>query len=244
MESEPSNPKGFCLNASCFESKRQAAEAAKHALLSKISRRRDQTPTAIKKATPKWLKKTTAVGYVSRELKKAADSSAKTDTQNSKRDASGGRPLTDSEKAIQAFAKSQQTWQENAYQAILDGINADPVYRVGWSVLVATEAFQQQANWDIPRIHVHTSQPCVTEPTLAKLSAKVKKAIELAMKGTRTAWIELAGWNKQGDPDYREEVGWLHPEALVLLAGHVTVELPDMPQWNAPRKPDATVTSK
>lgn len=244
MESDSTNPKGYCLNASCFESKRNAAEAAKHALLSKISRRRDQTPTAIKKATPKWLKKTTAVGYVSRELKKAAASPAKTDTQESKRDVSRGRPLTDFEKAIQAFAKSQQAWQEAAYQAVLDGINADPAYRVGWCVLIATEAFQQQENWEIADINGYSNQPCVTEPTLAKLSAKVKKAIDLAMKGTRTAWIELAGWNEQIDPDYRNDVGWLHPEALRLLAGHVGAELPDMPQWKAPSKPDATAASK
>ena len=54
------------------------------------------------------------------------------------------------------------------------------------------------------------------------------------MKGTRAAWLELAGWNKQSNPDRRSEVGWPHPETLKLLAVAVGVTLPPMPEWTPP----------
>lgn len=240
VEAEADNPRGYCLDISCFEAKRAAVEAAKAAVYKKIARRRDQTPTAIKRAAPSWIKDTSVVGHVQRELKKAAENTEVPKAKTPARDHQGGRKLTDHEEAVVKFAEALEKWYRKSFDAVLKGINADPVYRVGWCLLAGTEAYHRQDNWKIPYIDRHANEPCTDDPTLPPLPNKIAQAIELAMKGTRAAWIELAGWNKQGDPDYREQVGPIHTDALLLLAERVGVKLSKTPEWKAPVPADAT----
>jgi len=58
--------------------------------------------------------------------------------------------------------------------------------------------------------------------------------------GTRSAWVELAGWTKQGDPDYRDQIGLIHPDALMHLADVIGVKLPKVPTWAMPSADDVS----
>jgi hypothetical protein len=237
IDEDAANPRGFCLNPACYNAKHQAADEAKQQALRKISQRQVQTPDAIRKVVPDWMKESSVVGFVQRQLEKVKTAKENGKTPEEKKDrTSSGRQLTPHEQALIAFADQVSAWMEKAYVKVLNGINKDPAYRVGWSLLAGTEAFWNQPNWKLSRPSPYG--PEITEsPELPPLPAAVKQVIGLAMKGTRPAWIELAGWNKQGDPDRRSEVGWPHAEALKLLAETVGVTLPPIPQWMPPTQP-------
>lgn len=235
LESESNNPRGYCLNASCYEAKRKAADAAKQGVLKKIAKRKEQTPAAIRRASPTWLKESSVVGFVQRELKKAEGNDTPVEPKPVRRtQQKPGRALTSLEKAIVAFSKDQDTWEIESYTAIMETINANSVHRVGWCLLVCTEAFWDHGGWDFPTVSEHSDKPCTEVPTLSKLPPKVKQAIELAMKGTKAAWVELASWTFQDDPDDRAQIGWLHPDALVVFADAIGVKLTARPVWKAP----------
>lgn len=235
IDEDAANPRGFCLNPACYNAKQEAAQTAKEQVLSKIRTRTVQTPDAIRKAAPPWLKDSTVIGYVKRQLEKTktkGENDATPDEAGETR-RHGGRQLTPHEQAIITFIDAMTQWTQKAYAKVLAGINKDPAYRVGWSLLAATEIFWNQPNWKGTRPHVYG--PEVTEsPELPPIEDKVKQAIELAMKGTRPAWLELAGWNRQGDPDQRREIGIPHPETLRLLADAVGGKLTDAPVWVPP----------
>lgn len=179
------------------------------------------------------------VGYVQRQLKKAAEGDQESQAPSAKTARQQGRTITAHEQAILQFGEAQERWQRKALEAVLKGVNADSVHRVGWCLLAGTEAFRNQGNWHVPRINVNSPEPCVEEPKLSPLPDKVREAIGLAIKGSRQGWIELAGWTKQSHPDQWEAVGWIHPEALELLAEAVGVKLTKMPEWKAAIPADA-----
>jgi len=237
IEEDAANPRGFCLNPGCYNAKHQAADAAKEQVLRKISQRQVQTPEAIRTLAPDWMKESTVVGFVQRQLDKAKSAGQKGHRpQEPKVRGYEVRQLTAHEQALIAFGDQVTAWMDKAYAKVLNGINKDPAYRIGWCLLAGTEAFWSQPRWKLSRPSPYG--PEVNEsPELPPLPAAVKQAVELAMKGTRPAWIELAGWNKQGNPDRRGEVGWPHPDALKLLAEAVGVELPTVPQWTPPNPP-------
>jgi rubrerythrin len=234
LESDSQNPRGYCLNASCFETKQKAADAAKAAVYQKVAKRQDQSPATIRRVAPRWLKDSAVVGFVQRQLKKAADGDKKPKPKTGTRKAETGRELTPHEKALVAFAKAEESWQIESFKAILEAINANPAYRVGWCLLAGTAVFQNQANWQFPTVSIHSKEPATESPTLPKLKRKIKQAIELAMKGTKAAWVELASWTPQDHPDDWDDIGWMHPEALVTLAEAVGAKLSKRPEWKAP----------
>lgn len=239
IEEDAGNPRGFCLNPACYKAKHEAADAAKEQVLRKISQRQVQTPEAIRQLAPDWMKESTVVGFVQRQLEKEKSAGSNGNKSYEARSRNyDGRPLTPHEQALIAFTDQIAAWTDKAYTKVFAGINKDPAYRVGWCLLAGTEAFCHQPQWKLARPSIYG--PEVTDaPELPPLPALVKEVIELAMKGTRPAWIELAGRNKQGDPDRRDEVGRPHPDTLKLLAQAVDVELPPLPKWTPPTSPKA-----
>lgn len=239
IDEDAANPRGFCLNPACYNAKHQAADAAKEHVLRKISQRQVQTPEAIRQLAPEWMKESSVVGFVQRQLEKAKVSGQKDQpAKEPKARSYGGRSLTRHEQALIAFTDQVAAWTDKAYAKVLSGINKDPAYRVGWCLLAGTEAFWHQPQWKLPRPSIYGPE-VADSPELPPLPPSVIEVIELAMKGTRPAWIELAGRNKQGDPDRRDEVGRPHPDTLKLLAEAVGVELPPVPTWTPPTAPKA-----
>lgn len=230
IDEDATNPQGFCLHASCYNAKHQAADAAKEQIYKKISARQDQTPEAIRKITPVWLKESTMVGYVKRQLEKAAK------VENGKappqpRSAPAGRPLSEHEQALTKFAEAYGSWEQEAFTAVLKGINSDPVFRVNWCVLLGVPTFWAQPHIEVPTVHSYSAEPCTAEPVLLPLPEQVEHAIQLAFKGTRNGWLELLKECEQVDPDQRAGLGIPHHRALELLAAAVNVKVPPVPQW-------------
>ena len=93
IDEDAANPHGHCLNASCYNAKHEAVESAKQQVFKKIRDKEDQTPTAIKKIAPDWIKENTVVNAVKRQLDRAANPKA-ADTSKA-RDVFRGRTLTD-----------------------------------------------------------------------------------------------------------------------------------------------------
>ena len=245
IDEDSANPNGYCLHASCYNSKHEAVEAAKLQVLKKISQRQDQTPEAIRKITPEWLKETSVVGFVKRQLEKASENGKETPVTKPKV-VSTGRTLTEHELALQQYATQFDAWEKKAYKAILKAINADPLYRVCWCVLLGVPGFWEHPRMALPHIHLY-GEPTTKEPLLPPLSKEVEQAVVLAFKGTRNSWVDLLRDYVQSDPDSRSILGIPHPRVLELLAEAMKVTLSAMPEWkpvtaspeSAPEKPEA-----
>jgi ParB/RepB/Spo0J family partition protein len=237
IDEDAGNPQGFCLYASCYKDKYKATDAAKEQILKKISTREDQSPEAIRKITPGWLKESTVVGYVKRQLEKAANAEGGK-SGNGKhtpqpRTAAAGRPLTEHELALQKFAEAFGAWEKAAFVSVLEGINADPVYRVGWCVLLGVPAFWEQLSMEIPTVRPYAAEACTEEPLLPPLPKEAEEAIHSVFKGTRNGWVELLKDCEQINPNERASLGIPHPRALELLAECVKVTLAPVPEWKA-----------
>ena len=245
IDEDAANPQGYCLNASCYNAKCEAVEAAKAQVLKKISGHEDQTPEAIRKVSPDWLKETTVVGYVKRQLEKTANAKSENGktTTRQPRTVPAGRSLTDHEQALQKFAEAFGAWQQRAYAAVLKGINVDPLFRVNWCVLLGVPAFWEQPRMEVPSVQTYSAEPTTKEPVLPALPAEIEQAIRAAFKGTRNGWIDLLKEYPQINPDQRPGLGMPHPRVLELLAEQVTVKLPPMPEWK-PVSPQSTPTAE
>lgn len=227
IEEDAANPHGFCLNAACYRAKHTAVEAAKDEVLKKVERRQDKTPAAIRTVAPKWLKESSVVGYVKRQLEKGEEGK---NTPKKSRPSYSGRDLTDHEKALQKFSKELHAWTEKSFASVLNGINKEAAYRVGWCVLLGVEAFRDHPSPNVP--HVSEYGPPITDmPTIPAVPEEIGKAITLAFKGNRQAWLELLANEEQGNPDLKTGLGVLHPGVLELLAAAVDVKLSASPQW-------------
>jgi hypothetical protein len=230
IDEDATNPLGYCLHASCYNAKHEAAEAAKEQVFKKVNARQDQTPEAICKVSPDWLKESTVVGYVKRNLEKARSSENGKPAQKPKASPTG-RPLTEHEVALGNFVEAFNAWEQRAYATVLKGINADPLHRVCWCVLLGVPVIWDHPRVQQPRVHGHSVEPSTEEPVIPAFSNSLEEAIELAFKGTRNAWVELLKDHEQIDPDQRGGLGIPHPRAIELLAEAVKVKLPAAPQW-------------
>jgi ParB/RepB/Spo0J family partition protein len=244
IDEDAGNPRGFCLNRSCYDAKYQAAEAIKEQVLKKMSKRQVRTPEAIRKSVPPWLKASSVTAFVQRQLQKAE----KHDNGHGKpkhrpgngqvQPAHRGRPLTAHELTLRKFINEFGLWQRSAYTVVMAGINAQPVYRVSWCVLLGVETFWNHPRVEMPYINEY-GPPCKEEPSIPLLSEELEKVIGLAFKGTRNAWLELLADEVQADPDQRLDFDISHPRVLELIADAVEVELPPVPQWTPPTPPAA-----
>src|SRR5262249_3978364 len=146
---DTANPHGYCLNASCFNAKHEAVEAAKEQVFKKIKEKKDQSPQAIREIAPEWIKETTVVGHVKRQLERAARPPAPATASHI-----GSRPreFTDHEVALQKFADAFHAWEQRAWKAVLKGINSNPSHRVSWCVLLGVPAVWDRARMKIPAV--------------------------------------------------------------------------------------------
>jgi hypothetical protein len=202
-------------------------EAAKDEVLKKVERRADKTPEAIRTVAPKWLKESSVVGHVKRQLEKAENGK---ETPKKPRPSYGGRELTEHEKAVQRFSKELHDWTEKAFDTVLKGINKEAAHRVGWCVLLGVEAFRDHPRVKLPHVSEY-SPPCTEAPAIPAILEKAGQAITAAFKGNRQAWLELLADEEQGNPDLKSGLGVPHPVVLELLASAVGVKLPATPQW-------------
>ena len=162
-------------------------EAAKEQVFKKISGKEDQTPAAIKKIVPDWIKETTVVGHVKRQLEKAAHPPAPAKAHA----ASSVREFTEHEQALQKFADAFHAWEKKALTAVIKAINSDPAYRVSWCVLLGVPAMWDHPRMKIPMVQVY-AEPQTNEPELPPLSQEIQDAIASAFLGTRAGWTEAA----------------------------------------------------
>lgn len=236
IDEDQNNPQGYCLNPSCFNAKHDAAQAAKEQVLKKVSQRKDQTPEIIRQLAPEWLKEGTVVGFVKRQLEKAANG----EKQPPKKTASdGGRPLTDHEIALGKFSEEFRAWEARAYKAVLKGINADPAFKVSWCILLGVSAFWEQPKIQIPHVNRYASEPVTEEPVLPEFPKELEAIMQSAFKGGKSVWIELLKEEEQANPDHRHGLGIPHPRALQLLAELVKITLKPKPEWKPVSPPTA-----
>ena len=188
IDEDAANPQGYCLHASCYNAKHGAVEAAKEQIFKKINSRQDRTPEAIRKISPGWLKEATIVGYVKRQLEKAVASEGAKLASTPRQPP--GRQLSDHALAVQKFAQTFYAWNEQAYTLILKGVNADPLHRVNWCVLLGVPAFWEQPGMEMQVVNLPNTETVEHEPVLLPLPEPIESAIRLAFKGTRNAWVE------------------------------------------------------
>jgi ParB-like chromosome segregation protein Spo0J len=227
IDEDATNPNGYCLHSACFNGKHEAVEAAKEQVVKKISQKDDQSPGAIRKLAPQWLKETSVVGHVKRQLEKAA----RPPTPSTKaRGSDSPRELTEHEKALQKYADKLAAWQKKAWATVMEAINTNPAHRVSWCVLLGVPAM-----WDHPRVTVPIVQvyrePQTQEPEVPPVAAELQTAIMTAFDGTRAGWIEVLKGHEQIHPDSRNGFGVPHPCVLERLADAIKVKLPPTPQW-------------
>lgn len=251
IDDDPANPRGVCLNPSCYDAKQKACQEAKHLVFVTIRKRSVQTPDAIRKAAPDWLKESSVVGYVKRQLDKlkatneigngndptgSEDEGSASTRRRSGPSRNDQRPLTGHEQRLVSFSDQLEAWQADAYTKVLEAINADPARRVAWVLLQAVEAFREHPRIGVPYVSVY-GQPTQESPTVPEVADSVREVIRLAFKGTRSGWIELLADQQQGDPDERMALGVPHPTVLQWIAEEVGVELPDVPIWTPATTP-------
>jgi ParB/RepB/Spo0J family partition protein len=230
LKEDTGNPNGYCHHASCFNAKHGAVDAAKEHIFKKIKDKEDQTPTAIKKIAPGWMKESTVVGHVKRQLEKAARPPA---AESKTRTASNVREFTEHEKALREFADSFHAWEQKAWKAVFKAINADPSHRVSWCVLLGVPAMWDHPRMQIPMVQLYAPEQ-TAEPELPPLSAELESAVKTAFAGTRAAWIEILTPHEQIHPDSRGGFGIPHPRILELLASEMKVKLSKTPKWTPP----------
>jgi ParB/RepB/Spo0J family partition protein len=232
IDEDAANPQGFCLNPACYNGKHEAAQTAKEEILARISKRSVQTPEAIRKVTPDWLKETSVIGFVKRQLEKASKSNGEVHPERPT-EGRGLRILTPLEHAIQQFAGEHDEWEQKASTAVMKGINKEPVHRVSWCVLLGVAGFWKHARYQIPFVGQY-GPPRTIEPILPPLETEIEEAVKLAFKGTRNGWLDVLADQKQADPSQRDRFGIPHPRVLQLIAEAVGVNLPPPPQWTPP----------
>lgn len=240
QEPDPQNPRGVCLNPSCYKAKTQATETVK-AQLAKAFSRRKRPPAAneIDEKAPDWIKPATARGYVQREHKKRqeqgdANAAGAAAASRAPRSRNGERPLTTHEQALEKFSDAMHKWEDSTSRAILDGCNQKPLHHAALCVLVFTAAWQtRQHAWNIPYISKWQNKATTESPEPPKpIDPDLAEAVDLFSQGKLTALEKLAQL-KQGHGDgslhIDEEV--LHPEALVRMAEAVGAKIDPCPDW-------------
>ncbi|HEY1684373.1 MAG TPA: ParB N-terminal domain-containing protein [Tepidisphaeraceae bacterium] len=231
IDEDGANPRGFCLNSSCYKAKQEAAQSVKEQVLAKISHRQVQTPEAIRKAAPEWIKESSLVSYVKRQLEKASNGQAESAKET--KHAYAGRQLTEYELALKQFLGKFSRWQHNAWKDVLAAINDKAIHRVSWCVLLGVNEF-----WDHPRVHLphiaEYSPECTEELVIPPLPKRIQQMIRLAFKASRNGWVRLLRRQKQVDPDQKQGAGIPHPLILQWLAEAVGAELPPPPEWTPP----------
>ncbi|MBC7784182.1 MAG: ParB N-terminal domain-containing protein, partial [Burkholderiales bacterium] len=176
IDEDPDNPRGFCLNAACYNGKQKACGEAKQQVFVKISKRSVQTPDAIRKAAPDWLKESSVIGYVKRQLEKAkVQGDNATTGEDSERSSSRDhrRPLTDHEQRLIAYGDQMETWQSAAYAAVLEAVNTDPVRRIGWLVLHGVGVFAGHPRIQSPHVNRY-GDSTTEEPVIPTIGIEVR----------------------------------------------------------------------
>jgi ParB-like chromosome segregation protein Spo0J len=227
IDEDAANPHGYCLNASCYNAKHEAVEAAKDQVFKKIAKKEDQTPTAIREIAPEWVKESSVVGYVKRQLERAARPAA---TATKARGESPVREFTEHEQALQKFTDAFHAWEKKAWTAILKGINSDPAHRVSWCVLLGVPGMWDHPHMAIPMVQLY-AEPQTLEPELPTLPAELETSVVSAFLETRAGWMEVLKAHELIHPDSHGGFGFPHPRILQLLADGMKVKLPAMPQW-------------
>jgi ParB/RepB/Spo0J family partition protein len=236
IDEDAANPRGYCLNGSCYDAKQMAAQTVKEEVLKKISGRQVQTPEVIKKAAPPWMKGASVVGYVKRQLDKQQDGEGQSVEESRSSSSNGLRSLTPHEEALEAFRGELESWQGKSFAKVLRKINGEPVYKVGWCVLLGVEGFLDHPRIEVPYTSIY-SVPCTKEPVIPEVDEAIERAIGKAFSGTKTAWIEVLSDEKQSLPDQRSGYGVPHPQVLAWMADAVCVKLPPMPAWTPVQPP-------
>jgi ParB/RepB/Spo0J family partition protein len=232
IEADEKNPRGFCLNRSCYEQKHELAQQAKEATLKKIARRTVQTPEAIRKAAPTWMKESSVVGFVKRQLEKAKSPEGEV-VKKPRRDPYAPRELTVYEKHLQQFGAKVDQWQGDVFERILDAVNTDTRFKIAWTLLMAVPEFSEHAGWDIPKPSVYGTVT-TEEPTLATFDAAVGEAIDVMFSGSRQQIAELMGRVTIIDPSEWRAFHIPHPDALAKLARHLKLDIGEPPVWALP----------
>lgn len=232
VEADEKNPRGFCLNRSCYEEKQELAQQAKEATLKKIAKRTVQTPDAIRKAAPVWVKESSVVGFVKRQLEKAKGT-AEGKEKKARRDPYAPRELTPYEQHLLCFGESVGEWSGNAFEMILDAVNTDPRYKIAWTLLLAVPEFYQHNGWSIPRPSPY-GRVAVDEPALAMLGDKALEAIDVMFSGSRQQVSDLMQLVTIQDPNERDGFDVPHPDALLKLARYLNIEIGPAPVWSIP----------
>jgi hypothetical protein len=200
----------------------------KEQVLSKIRQRQVQTPEAIRTAGPEWIKESSLVGYVKRQLEKAIDSNEAKSKQKKPVHDYSGRQLTKHELALNEFKQQFWNWQKTAWRRVLAAINGKPIHRVSWCVLLGVNDF-----WDHPRVQFPAfsqyGPECTEEPVIPPLPKRIQQMIRLAFKANRSGWVRLLRQQKQPDPDRRQGAGMPHPLVFQWLAEAVGVKLSPCP---------------
>jgi hypothetical protein len=241
IDEDAANPRGYCLNPACYNAKQ--AEAAKEQVLKKIAKRQVQTPEAIRKASPEWLKESSVIGYVKRQLDKAERNGGEIPEATPRTTRSYGRTLTAHELALKKFTAEFDAWEKSAFESVLAGVNAEPQHRVSWCVLLGVDGLWDHPRVQIPRVSEY-GNPCTEEPVVPTLPGSIQKAIKLAFKATRSGWLELLTDSEQASPDERSGFGIPHPGVLELIGKELGIELPPVPQWTPPVPPSPAVAAE
>jgi ParB/RepB/Spo0J family partition protein len=232
IEADEKNPRGFCLNRSCYEQKHELAQQAKEATLKKIARRTVQTPDAIRKAAPAWMKESSVVGFVKRQLDKAKASKDAVAKQP-RRDPYAPRELTAYEQHLLSFGETLETWLGRAFDRILEAVNGDTRFKIAWTLLLAVPELYEHASWSIPRPSPY-GKVTTNEPLLAELAPRVGEAIDVMFSGSRQQVAELMASVPIDDPNERRGFDVPHPEALAKLARHLGIDIGEPPVWAIP----------
>lgn len=232
VEADEKNPRGFCLNRSCYEQKHELAQQAKEATLKKIAKRTVQTPAAIRKAAPTWVKESSVVGFVKRQLEKAKNPDGDKAKQP-RRDPYSARELTTYEQHLLQFGEQVEAWIGNAFEMILDAVNTESRFKIAWTLLLVVPEFYHHDGWSIPRPSRY-GRVTVDEPALAELSPAVLDAIDVMFSGSRKQVGECLDAVTLDDPNQRDGFNIPHPDALLKLARHLKIDLGAAPVWSIP----------
>ncbi|QOV92101.1 ParB/RepB/Spo0J family partition protein [Humisphaera borealis] len=238
IDEDAANPRGYCLNASCYTAKQEATQSAKEEVYKKISGREVQTPEAIRKAAPPWIKESSVVGYVKRQLEKQQEGQSPTESRSSRSERSAVRSLSPHELALEAFREELESWQGKSLAKVLRKVNADPACKVGWCVLLAVDGFLEHPRIEIPYTSIYSS-PSTREPVIPDIDPAMENVIARAFAGTKSAWMELLADEKPTLPENRRGYGVPHPQVLAWLAAAVGVKLPPTPQWTPAAIPES-----
>lgn len=268
VEEDTANPRGICLNPACFARKTTAAEQAKQDTLAAFSRYKTTPPAEqIDEVAPKWLKPSTARGYVQREVKKRVEEKAASSSNGSSSvGGSGyGRKLTAHEKAIEKFDKALWKWHEAATAAILDAARQEPARWAGLCVLVFTDAWANHGwvgygtpgtcpGWVLPRVGTYRAEQA-DEPTPTPpkpLTPALRGVINCLQRCDQVALLELAMMEPRKDmlADISLVEDGASELALAAIAEAFDVEIPPCPTWDdfkpkpKPAKPTKKTTKK